>query len=252
MEGERIRSKQDKILYDERSTKYYHRKEKMRGQAKQITILKKDNDTEIETENKILTEIHEFYSNLYNTKGHSDTQTKENLTHVKSKLNIDDTNNLNKPFTEEEIEKAIRRMKNEKSPGKDGLTKEFYSTFMDPLKSELCELFNNMKLFNSTPDSMKNAIVKLLFKKGDHRQLKNWRPVSLLNVDYKILNKVLTNRLSNYIGKIVPNEQKCGVKGRKITDAYTTLLHSEMKWAMSISSCSTKEKHSTVSTTSTF
>ena len=79
---------------------------------------------------------------------------------------------------------------------------------MDPLKSELCELFNNMKLSNSTPDSMKNAIVKLLFKKGDHRQLKNWRPVSLLNVDYKILSKVLTNRLSNYIGKIVPNEQK--------------------------------------------
>ena len=109
-------------------------------------------------------------------------------------------------------------MKNEKSPGEDGLTKEFYVTFLDIFKTELCELFNNMKLANSEPISMKNAIIKLLYKKGDHRYLKNWRPVSLLNVDYKILSKVMTNRIAKITDKIVPMEQKCGVKGRKLTD----------------------------------
>ena len=102
--------------------------------------------------------------------------------------------------------------KNKKSPGEDGLTKEFYITFLDIFKSELCELFNNMKLVNSEPISMKNAIVKLLYKKGDHRYLKHLHPVSLLNVDYKILSKVLTNRITKFTDKIVPMEQKCGVK----------------------------------------
>ena len=73
------------------------------------------------------------------------------------------------------------------------------------------------------PDSQQNATVKLLFKKGDHRSLKNWRPISLLNTDYKILSKILTNRISNVLDKIVPMEQKCGIKGRKMTDVIRNL-----------------------------
>ena len=73
------------------------------------------------------------------------------------------------------------------------------------------------------PLSQKNALVKLLYKKGDHRELKNWCPVSLLNVDYKILTKIITNRLSNFLPKIVPEEQKCGVKGCKMNDVIRNL-----------------------------
>ena len=155
---------------------------------------------------------------MYSTNGHDEKQMQENLKHVTGRLNNDDVKTVNKPINEEEIENAITSMKNEKSPGEDGLTKEFYVTFLDIFKTELCELFNNMKLANSEPISMKNAIVKLLYKKGDHRYLKNWRPVSLLNVDYKILSKVMTNRIAKITDKIVPMEQKCGVKGRKLTD----------------------------------
>ena len=58
----------------------------------------------------------------------------------------------------------------------------------------------------------KNAIVTLIYKKGDHRNLKNWRPVSLLNVDYKILSKILANRMKKCLHTIVPENQKCEVK----------------------------------------
>ena len=78
----------------------------------------------------------------------------------------------------------------------------------------------------------------MLYKKGDHRDLKNWRPVSLLNVDYKILAKILTNRLSNFLHKIVPEEQKCGVKGRKMNDVIRNLAsyrdHSQSGFFVSI------------------
>ena len=66
-------------------------------------------------------------------------------------------------------------------------------------------------------------MVKLLFKQGDHRELKNWRPVSLLNTDYKILSKILTNRISTVLPTIVPEEQKCGINGRKMNHVIRNL-----------------------------
>ena len=57
-----------------------------------------------------------------------------------------------------------------------------------------------------------------MYKKNNQKDLKNWRPISLLNVDYKILTKILTNRLTEVTEQIVPLEQKCGVKNRKMSD----------------------------------
>ena len=114
-------------------------------------------------------------------------------------------------------------MKKDKSPGEDGITIEFYKTFLDVLTPELSEIFNNLKFSHNTPASWKNAIIKLLFKKNDVRKLENWRPISLTNVDYKILSKMLTNRLNNIMHVIIPLEQKCGVKDRRSTDIIRNL-----------------------------
>ena len=95
-EGERIRAKQEKILYDERSTKYFFNMEKRRGQNKQITILKKDNEDKIEKQMDILEEITDFYKKLYSTNGHDEKQMQENLKHVTGRLNNDDVKTLNK------------------------------------------------------------------------------------------------------------------------------------------------------------
>ena len=114
-------------------------------------------------------------------------------------------------------------MKNEKSPGEDGIPKEFYDKYYHLLEENLSELYNNILLSMEQPQSQKNALIKLLFKKGDHRELKNWRPVSLLNTDYKILSKILTNRIYTVLPMIVPEEQKCGIKGRKMTDVIRNL-----------------------------
>ena len=114
-------------------------------------------------------------------------------------------------------------MKNDKFPGEDGLPAEFYKTVIDELSEQLLELYNNIVLSGEIPVSQKNAIIKLLFKKGDYRQLKNWRPVSLLNCDYKILSKMMTYRLQNFMDKLTPTEQKCGVQGRQIRDIIRNL-----------------------------
>ena len=71
-----------------------------------------------------------------------------------------------------EIKKAIWGMKKEKSCGEDGLPREFHHKYFHLLKEEMSELFNNIKVDKQQPESQKNALIKLLYKKGDHRNLK--------------------------------------------------------------------------------
>ena len=222
-EGNRIRAKIEKIKHDEKSTKYFFRKEKTTGQNKNIIILENENEENIEGKDNILKETEMFYKKLYQSTGTNQTQTNENLNHLKNTLNEDDQRELNEYFTTKEIEQVIKEMKNEKSPGDDGIPKEFYEHFFNDMKEILTELFNNILLSNTMPNSHKNAIIKLIYKKNDQKQLKNWRPISLLNVDYKILSKLLTKRFSKIMNKIIPIEQKCGVKNRKLTDIIRNL-----------------------------
>ena len=66
-------------------------------------------------------------------------------------------------------------------------------------------------------DSMKVSHTRVVFKKGDVKSLKNWRPISLLNVDYKICSKALSLRLAKVLQFIVSSDQTCSVPGRKIS-----------------------------------
>ncbi len=65
---------------------------------------------------------------------------------------------------------------------------------------------------------MRLAMISLIFKKGDKLELKNWRPISLLNVDYKIGTKVLASRLKNVLSLVLNADQTCGVPGCSILD----------------------------------
>ena len=116
-------------------------------------------------------------------------------------------------------------MSNKKSPGSDGLTKEFYLTFWEDLKEDLCEMMNNTYLKEELCESQKEAIVKLIYKKGCPRELKNWRPISLLNIDYKILSKILANRLKTLMPQLVGKDQYCGVPNRSISTANSILTN---------------------------
>ena len=110
-------------------------------------------------------------------------------------------------------------MPNEKSPGNDGLTKEFYETFWDDIKRPLTLLFQQaFKKKWAFSTSQKQAVIKLIKKKGkDKRMIEDWRPISLLNVDLKIFSKAVASSLKACLDIIKPFEQCAYVEGRFIS-----------------------------------
>ena len=91
---------------------------------------------------------------------------------------------------------ALGNMSQNKSPGPDGLSVEFYSKFWSRLGPILLEVINLCYSDFDLCESMKTSNTRLVFKKGDRKSLKNWRPISLLNVDYKICSKALSSVIS--------------------------------------------------------
>ena len=213
-EGIKVRTKNDSLnkIYDH--GKELNRKEEIKkGNSK--TIIKINGKTD---KTEILTEIHNFYSTLYDSQKINEYEINEYLNEFKpNEINMQEQQILNDYITNEEILNAINQLNFDKSPGEDGLTAEFYKTFSYDLVNVLNELYNNILITETTTKTMNMGIITLIYKnKGSLEDLKNWRPITLLNIDYKILTKILTNRLKLIETNIINNLQSSGILNKTI------------------------------------
>lgn len=136
---------------------------------------------------------------------------------MKKNLKNEDNEDLTKTIALAKLKTAIFEMENGKSPGIDGLQIEFYKTFHDLFKTDLLQLYNSILLAGENLTlSMTMAIINLIPKNDEKELLKNWRPISLLTADYKILTKILSNRLKPTLQKTISEEQACGIPTRTI------------------------------------
>ncbi|KAJ8352366.1 hypothetical protein SKAU_G00238420 [Synaphobranchus kaupii] len=123
---------------------------------------------------------------------------------------------LELPISLEELTAALKGMKERKVPGRDGIPKEFYKEFWHVLGPDFLRVINSVFLSGELSPTMKEGVVSLLFKKGDPEVLGNWRPLTLLGVDYKLIARVLTARLGMAMPHVVHEDQTCGVEGRSV------------------------------------
>ncbi|CAM4688665.1 unnamed protein product [Lepidochelys kempii] len=105
-----------------------------------------------------------------------------------------------------------------KSLGMDGLTVEFYRAFWDILGPDLVTVWAESLQSGVLPLSCRRAVLTLLPKKGDLRDLRNWRPISLLSTDYKIVAKAISLRLGSVMADVIHPDQTYTVPGRSIFD----------------------------------
>ena len=103
-----------------------------------------------------------------------------------------------------------------KSPGSEGLPMEFYVKFWPILGTDLVNVLNSCYLSGVMSLTQRRGLISLIFKKGDRLDPRNWRPITLLNVDYKLAARVIAGRLLKVIHLIVAKDQTYGVPGRFI------------------------------------
>ena len=112
---------------------------------------------------------------------------------------------------------SLLEMQDGKSPGNDGLSCEFYKEFWNDIKQPFIESIFHAKIFGQLSASQRQAIIRLIEKRDkDKTKIGNWRPISLLNVDAKILSKCLAKRLKEVLSKIICSNQTAYVKDRFI------------------------------------
>ena len=170
----------------------------------------------------------EFYSNLYKSEYLANNEDMDNFLKDISlpTLKIKEKETLETCVLETEVKSAIKALSNGKTPGSDGFSIEFYKSFQDILAPFLTMLFNDIIFKQSMPMTMRSAIISLIPKQGkDHMQMSNYRPLSLLNNDYKLFTKILAMRLEKVIPSLVHLDQVGFIRGRLSSNNMRRLLH---------------------------
>ena len=214
-EGAMFRTKSQYFLSGEKCTKYFFGLEKKRYLEKNMKCVELDDGTIITNQPGILREQTDFYKRLY-SKDHDvhfalqpDTNERQISDLEKSKCDQD--------ISEGELFDAIMTLKSKKVPGLDGLTIEFYRKFYKNLKDMLLGMYRHSFEMGLLPDSLRKGLISLIPKKlKNTKRVKNMRPLTILANDYKILAKLIDNRLREVIPNLINSDQTGFVKGRNI------------------------------------
>src|SRR3990167_2255339 len=196
----------------------------------------KDPETKIpcDTDADIAAAFHKFYSKLYDETTINPRLLKRMLRNWK--IDNQDYSHLAEDFTADELEYALKNVNPHKSPGPDGLSFRVYQNLDSSSKTALLNTFNEFLHGKTIPSEWKTGTIITLFKKDDPTDIGNYRPITLLNCDYKLLSKMVTIRLNAILDPLIDNGQIGFMQNRLIYDNIIALdtMIKEKNYAINI------------------
>ena len=216
IKGHQTRIKtQPKFEFGEPNIAFFADLERKSSKKKSISELQ-DRSGEMKYDTEDLKGIAvDFYTDLFDEKKTNAQSTTKLLSNIKRKLSPQQRLGLDSRITDEELEKAVKKLQKGKSPGPDGIPAEFYQHFWSHIKGLYVPFINQVRV-SAFPKCKNMSITSLIYKeKGETYLLTNYRPIALMNVDIKILTKLLSMRLNLVLPTII-HESQTAVYGRKI------------------------------------
>jgi hypothetical protein len=202
----------------DRNTTYFHKQAEARKLFKAVTQIQVQNTTISEPED-IRKATFETFKTLYTENGRASINPQAYPLSVVPTLIKDDVNcKLLEEVTQQEIKETLDQMHPDKAPGPDGFTARFFQHCWEIIKSDLTKMIKKSQASSKLGGGTNSAFLALMPKEKGALNFSRFRPISLCNTSYKILTKVIANRLKNILPSIVPENQGRFIKGRQIAE----------------------------------
>ncbi|KAM6568466.1 hypothetical protein CsatB_016451 [Cannabis sativa] len=211
----RQRSKQLWLRDGDHNSKYFHSLASSRKKHNSTTKLKDSNGDWIGWQDGLTDVITSYFENLFCSTG---VDTSGVINNIPTTITATQNANLLAPVSNEEVRKALFQMHPDKSPGPDGMTPGFYQRCWSTVGPDTTQMIRNFFSNGELPQGLNDTHVVLIPKVRNPISMSDLRPISLCNVLYKILSKVLANRLKDVLPQLISDNQSAFVAGRLITD----------------------------------
>jgi hypothetical protein len=200
-------SKANNLLQGDSNTKYFHLVANSKRRKSQIFQLE-DGDSITRGEGPLLSYITDYYKNLFGPLDSGQFSLDEDKRDDIVQISPNENEKLIAMITEQEVKEAVFQMKHNKAHGPDGFPAEFYQIFWKTIKRDLIALFKDFYEDKLPLFSLIFGIITLLPKQKEASHIKQFRPICLLNVSFKIFTKVMVNRMTGIATKVINPSQK--------------------------------------------
>jgi exonuclease III len=211
------------FIQEERMSLYQMIKRREQRKKRDIVTVHDGDQGEITTATNILRVFSEHIRMKYSPISVDMDCVRQLLENNHGRIPLEGHNILDMPITQEELKAAVHKGNTNKSPGRDGIALEFFTALWDTMGEVMTDMFNQILRDRTLTERQKQGVIVCIPKQPNPKTPEDYRPLTLLNVDYKILARVITARVQPFLSDILHPSQHCGTSKNTIFDALATV-----------------------------
>lgn len=211
------RSREEWLKWGDRNTRWFHKKASMRKQRNSIFGIKDSNGSWKEHPEDVQSVFVNYFTELFSSSNPSYVNIENVVCHIAPSVTPDMNDMLLALYLEEDVKKALFQMFPTKAPGPDGFLALFFQKFLEIINQKLMATCLHILNDGGSVRGLNSTNIALIPKVKRPVSAADFRPISLCNISYKIVAKILANRLKVVLNSIISESQSAFVPGRLIT-----------------------------------